>query len=458
VTATPAQRPASGDPRPYHFPHFERRLVRGGVQLISAPVSKLPLVSIVAVVDAGAARDPEGLDGLAVLTAKLLMEGTVRREGAELVDAFEQLGASVDVTAGWDSASIRLTVLAAHAEAAIALLREVIREPAFRERDIARLKAERVAAILQMRADPRELADEAFGQYVYSTKSRYSRPVGGGVASVEGITRGAVEQFYRAHYVPPWVTLVVAGDLTHGRAEDLIGGAFRDWEEGAAEPPKAVDDLEDTHRRVCVVEKSDAPQSELRIGHRGVPRGHPDHFALVVMNAVLGGLFSSRINLNLREAHAYTYGAHSRFDWRRSAGPFVISTAVESGVTADATAEVIREIERIRESAVAPEELSLAKSYLEGVFPIRYETTSAIADALAALATYGYPEDYFDTYRPQIHAVDAKEVLRVAQEHLHPEALLIVAVGDPDVIQAPLAALNLGPLSVKDASGPQTGA
>ncbi len=452
MTPAAGGRPAPGEPRPYHFPRFARTRIGHGVQLITASVSKLPLISVVAVVDAGATQDPEGLDGIAVLTAKLLMEGTSGREGADLVDAFEQLGASVDVTAGWDSAIVRLTTMASQAGAAIGLLREVIREPAFRERDVARLKAERLAEILQTRADPRELADEAFEQQLYAARARYSRPVGGDTRAVEGITPAAIKQFYETQYVPERLTLVVAGDLSAEQASELVTKAFGDWTGTATPKARPTDESEGDERRVCIVRKADAPQSELRVGHRGVPRNHPDYFPLVVMNAVLGGLFSSRINLNLREAHAYTYGAHSDFEWRRNAGPFVVSTAVESGVTAEATAEIVKEIERIRNGPVAPEELSLAKSYLAGVFPIRYETTSAIADALAALATYGYPEDYFDNYRPHIQVVTSEDVLRVAKAHLHPEALLITAVGDPSVIEGPLGELKLGPVSVKTAA------
>jgi zinc protease len=449
MTARAVVRPAPEEPRPYHFPRFGRNQIGEGIQLITATVSKLPVVSITAVVDAGAVRDPEGLDGLAVLTAKLLMEGTAGRAGADLVDAFEQLGATVDVTAGWDSAMVRVTVLSRQAEAAMELLREVIQEPAFRERDVARLKAERHAAILQTHADPRGLADEAFERFMYAKSARYSRPPGGGATAVASITGESVRGFYRSHYVPPRLTLIVAGDLDEDHARAIVTRTFHRWTGSPAEGPRTVDLVADESCRIRVVKKADAPQSELRIGHRGVPRSHPDYFPLVVMNAVLGGLFSSRINLNLREAHAYTYGAHSGFEWRRDAGPFVISTAVESTVTAEATAEVVHEITRIRTAAVTADELSLAKSYLEGVFPIRYETTSAIADALAGLVTYGYPDEYFDTYRQRISTVTGDDVLRVAREHLHPEALLVVAVGEPDIIEAPLSALNLGPVSVE---------
>jgi zinc protease len=171
------------------------------------------------------------------------------------------------------------------------------------------------------------------------------------------------------------------------------------------------------------------------------------------MNAVLGGLFSSRINLNLREAHGYTYGAFSGFDWRRGAGPFVVDTAVKTAVTDAAAREILNEIERMRAAEVRPEELSLATSYLDGVFPIRYETTDAIAAALANLIIYGLPDDYFDRYREHVRAVTAADVLAAARAHLHPDRVQIVAVGDPAVVRGPLAALGVGPVTVYDAEG-----
>ncbi len=201
-----------------------------------------------------------------------------------------------------------------------------------------------------------------------------------------------------------------------------------------------------------IVAKRDAAQSELRIGHIGVPRTHPDYFNIVVMNAVLGGLFSSRINLNLREAHGYTYGASSYFDWRRQSGPFVISTAVQSEVTADAISETLKEIDSMRASEISHDELTLATSYLEGVFPIRYETTAAIASALASMVTFDLPENYFDTYRSNISSVTTHDVLETARRHVRPEELQIVVVGNPDVIREPIEALNFGALSVREAS------
>jgi zinc protease len=448
MTAGSIPRPAAGAPRPYHFPRFERRRLAGGVELVSATVTKLPLVSIVALVDAGAAHDPVDREGLAVLTAKLLLEGTTTRGGAALTEAFEQLGATVDVGVGWDSASITLTALRSNARAALALLSEVIRTPVFAEREIALLKTEHQAERMQMRTEPRELANESYEHFLYDRSARYAQGQAGSVRSVARLGRSDIEAFYRSYYVPARLTLIVVGDMEPDTAAAMAEAALQGWTGTAHTTPPAPARPASIARRVRIVAKSDAPQSELRIGHVGVPRTHPDYFPLVILNAVLGGLFSSRINLNLRERHGYAYGARSAFDWRRDAGPFVVSTAVESGVSADATREVIAEIDAIRQAPITAEELSLATSFLAGVFPIRFETTTAIANALAALVTYGYPADYFDTYRAKISGVTEEDVLQAARGHLHPERLLVVAVGDPGVIEEPLARLGLGETTV----------
>jgi zinc protease len=196
------------------------------------------------------------------------------------------------------------------------------------------------------------------------------------------------------------------------------------------------------------VDKPEAPQSELRAGHVGLPRKHPDFFPTLVMNAVLGGLFGSRINLNLREAHGYTYGASSFYDWRRGPGPFVVSTAVQSEVTAPALREILLELDRIRGERISEEELLLARDYLEGVFPIRYETTAAIAAALATLVIYDLPADYFESYRKNVRNVSADSVLKAAKTHLHPDQLQTIVVGDARTIRASISDLSIGDLHV----------
>ena len=446
-------RPQPGPPRAYRFPDFERYTLKNGIRLVVAPVHKLPVVSIMAVVEAGATSDPHGREGLAQLTARALVEGTATLDGVQLTERLEGIGSSIEPATDWDYVSASTTVLAERTRAALQLLGDVLIVPAFPEREIERLKRERVAELMQQRAEPRGLADEMFSRFLYGPSSRYSEPEGGNEASVNALGRDDVVSFHKRQYRPGTTILVIAGDVTSAEAVRMVEDTFGAWAGPAPVAAIVQDAPARLTRSVHLVAKADAPQSELRVGHVGVPRSHPDYFSIVIMNAVLGGLFSSRINLNLREAHAYTYGAFSGYDWRRGAGPFIVSTAVKSDVTDGAVREVVHEIERMREAPPTKEELSLATSYLDGVFPIRYETTSAIAGALASLVVHGLPDDYFDRYRERIRAVTGNHVLAAAQRHLHPEQLQVTVVGDPTVVRLPLERLEMGAIAMYDSEG-----
>jgi zinc protease len=421
------------------------------VRLITAPVAKLPLATVLVLVNAGSTGESRGKEGVAALTAAGLLEGTMRFDGAELAEKFEQLGTSLESGADWDSAFLKITVLSDKLEEATKLLGEAISSPVFPEREIERLKAERLAEILQLETEPRGLADEKFSEFLYDDESRYSRPDEGSTESVSALTRDDVEQFYRSSYNSGATTVIVAGDISSENARKLVIEAFGKWPMGSSRQQPLSGKARRNRKSTHIVNKPDAPQSELRVGHVGLPRKHPDFFPTLVMNAVLGGLFGSRINLNLREAHGYTYGASSFYDWRRGPGPFVVSTAVESEVTAPALREILMEIERIREEKISPEELSLARDYLEGVFPIRYETTAAIASALATLAVYDLNADYYDSYRANIHNVSEDAVLKAAKTHLHPELLQTVIVGDASTVRDSLTDHSLGDVTVHNA-------
>jgi zinc protease len=454
---TRAPRPTPRAPRPYHFPPFERRSLANGMQIVVVPVSKLPVVTVLMVIEAGATTDPAGRDGLAQLTARLLLEGTAGSTGAEFTERLERLGASAEAHADWDVGVARVTVLTEHLDEAMQLFGEMLRTPAFPERDVERLKAERLAELLQIRAEPGALADEMFARFAYEPASRYSRPAGGALRDVQAITRDHVVRFYEARYRPAGMTIVAAGDVTADQIEQLARATFGDWVGTPAGVETTSDAPARQTRAVHIVAKAGAPQSELRVGHPGIPRNTPDYFPTVVMNAVLGGLFSSRINLNLREAHGYTYGAFSAFDWRRRAGPFAVDTAVKTAVTDAAAREILNEIDRMRAEEIRPDELSLATSYLDGVFPIRYETTDALAAALGNLVVYGLSDDYFDQYRERVRSVAGADVLAAAQAYLHPGRMQIVAVGDPSVVRAPLEKLGIGPVAVYDTEGNPAG-
>lgn len=444
-------RPKPGPARTYQFPKFHDQVLPSGIRLVVASVDKLPVVTVLVVVDAGSSNEPSGKEGVAMLTARALLEGNSRYDGAELAERFEQLGTLLESGADWDSAFISITVLSERLGEAVQLLGEVVTTPLFPEREIDRLKAERLAELLQIETEPRALADERFASFLYAEDSRYSRPDGGTTDSVSRLTRADVDRFFKSHYLSGTTAVVVTGDIEPREARQLVEKAFAGSAHGSAKKQPLVVAASSKGRSVHVVSKTDAPQSELRVGHIGLPRSHPDFFSTMVMNAVLGGLFGSRINLNLREEHGYTYGASSYYDWRRGPGPFVIATAVKSDVTTLALREIFREIDRIRSEEVSAEELSLATQYLEGVFPIRYETTSAVATALANLVIHDLPHDYYDSYRRNIREVTVKSVLKAARTHIHPTELQTVVVGDAALVRQPLVELGVGAVQIHEA-------
>jgi zinc protease len=450
---TPTTRPTAGAPRPYAFPRTERLTLSNGVAVHVASLRRLPTVTALVMVDAGAEGDPLDKAGVASLTASALAEGTNTHDADGLAEAFERLGGALEIDVSWLRAEGSTTVLARRFPDVLRLLAEVIRTPVFPESDVVRLRDERLAELLQQRTEPRGLADDMFSRFVYSPTSRYALPDGGSEETVSLLSPSDVVAHYRARYAPGATTLIVVGDVDPDVVFRLAEEVFGDWQATAGIPPMIIAEAARRERAVHLVAKIEAPQSELRIGHTAVPRAHPDFYALSVMNAILGGLFNSRINLNLRETHAYTYGAYSTLDWRREASAFEISTAVRSDVTADAVREVLGEIARMREEPVGESELSLARDYLTGVFPIRFETTAAIADAIATRESYRLESDYFDTYRSRMAAVTVEEVLRVAQQHLDPMRLQVVAVTDPAAVHDSLDQLGVGPVIDYDSHG-----
>ena len=441
-------RPKPGPSRPYRFPAFERVTLPNGLELIIAPVRRLPLVTIRLVLDVGARQEPRELAGVASLTAAAMAEGTTRLDAAALAEEFERLGGSLSSYATWDATHVRTTVLTSKFESALSLLAEVVRSPALAPREVDRLKEERLAELLELKSEPRGLADERFSSSLYRPSSRLSIQEGGSQRTVERLSVDATREWHARQFAPAVTGLVIAGDVDTSQVVSLANEILGDWRHTAPAPANVDDAPGRESPAMMLLDRSGAPQTELRLGHVGLPRAHPDYIDVVVMNAILGGVFNSRINLNLRERNAFTYGAFSSFEWRRDAGPFLVSTAVATGVTAAAAREVIVELERMKSGPPTVDELTLSTSYLDGVFPIRFETTDAIAGALAGLRSLRLPDDFFDTYRERIRAVTAESVERAAQRHLHLDRLQVLAVGDRAQVEPALADLKLGALSV----------
>ena len=443
-------RPPAGIPRAYRFPSFAHRQLSNGLTVWLVPVSGSSLVNAHLLFDAGAAAEDEPHGGVAALTAQLLVTGTRRLDASAFAEATERLGIEVSSESSWDSARAAFQALPQHLDAGLALLGEMIREPRFDPIEFERVKSERLADILQARAEPGRLADEQFLLHAYDADTPYRRLAAGTPETVGPLSRDDVVAFHATNYRPGLAHLVIAGsfeaDAVVASAERHLGG----WE-GAGPGHRTFAPRASGSRRVVIVDRPGSVQSELRIGHLGIDRFDPHYFDAITMSMALGGLFWSRINRRLREELGYTYGARCGFDPRRAAGPFMAATAVQTEVTAPAIRELLGLLEAARDAPFEESELREARDFLVGVFPLRFETTGGIAAAIEPIAVYGLADDYWQTYRSRIEAVGTAEAHAAAVELIRPDELLILAAGDAAAIRGEVEALGLGPVEVVEA-------
>lgn len=444
------QRPVPGQPRPYEFPYTARVTLPNGLLVIVTPMAGRALVAASLTLRAGAVDEPDATGGATVLAARALTEGSEVRDAVELTEAAERLGASIHAEAGWDATSAGLDVPATRLAPALELLAEVVLRPAFPAAEVDRLRDERLTDLLQAKADPRRRADEVYVSSIYAPSSPYHRPAGGTAETVGALRDSDVRAIHDRTYRPDRAALVVAGDVDPDEVVRIVDQLFGDWAGTTSDQRVAIDDSSAIRERfVRVVHRPGAVQTEIRIGHRGLARRHPDFHAVSVMSAILGGLFNSRLNMNLREAKGYTYGASAGFDMRLGRGPFTARAAVNTEATVPAVHEFLVELGRIREDEVTDAELRAARDYLVGVFPLRFETPGPVAGSLAGLFVQGLPDDELARYRGAIEAVTADDVRRVARDHIQPEAAAIVLVGDHDAFGAALATAGIAPVDVQ---------
>jgi len=440
--------PAPGPIRPMTFPAIERRRLDNGLAILAARHGDLPLVTAELVVDAGAAGDPARKAGLAHLTANALETGTRSRSADEIAWELESLGVELDAEATWDATTVRITVPSERLEAAFALFADLVRHPAFPEAEVERLRDEQLATILQRRKEPRALANDMAARFIFAPDVPYARPLIGTTASVEGLGRDDVEAFHRTHFLPNASSILFVGDIDADAAAGLADRHFGDWPAGQPTTPEfeVVPGVETS--TIFVVHRPGAVQSEIRIGDVGVSRHHEDYFPLLVMNTILGGAFTSRLNMSLRERHGFTYGAHSSFAFRRRPGPFVVQAAVATEVTARAVEEALKEMAALRADGATEQEVAAARDYLRGILPLQLQTTDQLASRLADLVIFDLPDDYFQHYREEIARVEPADVHRVARDHLRLDRLAIVVVGDADRVAPALESLGVGGVRV----------
>jgi predicted Zn-dependent peptidase len=429
------------------LPAVQRRKLSNGLEVLVAEHHELPVVSLNLVMKMGAAGDPVGKAGLASLAADMLDEGTATRSSLDISDQLAGLGSSLNISAGWDSTTASMRTLTRHLDAALGIYADVISNPAFPDKELQRLRATRLAALRQQRDSPEAIAGLVFQTVLYGRSHPYGHPLTGDEASLGSLTGEDVRGFYETYYRPNNSALIVVGDVKPDQIVAKLEKAFAGWKSSHV---PAVDvsaaPVQRDHSTIYLVDRPGSVQSVIQIGQVGVPRSSPDYFPLFVMNRILGGASSARINLNLREDKGYTYGASSAFSFRRGAGPFVAQAPVQGFSTKESVVEFMKELRGIRgEMPVTPAELDAAKQSVVRGFPRGFETPDQIANGLELIVTYDLPDTYFNSYIERVQAVTLEDVNRVANRYLQPDRMAVVIVGDRSKIEQSLRSLdNLG--------------
>tara|TARA_A100001037_G_C15134315_1_gene630285 strand:- start:1536 stop:2819 length:1284 start_codon:yes stop_codon:yes gene_type:complete len=418
-----------------------------GLKIKVARAPLVPVVTISLVLEAG--EDVLGTDhaGLAVLTGDSLEGGTKKWSGSELASQLENNGTGLSVDTDWDCTTVSLSCLADRLDTVLGVLAEVILNPLFPEDEVNRFVSQELALIEQRKMNPGSIASNRMRKMLYG-EMPYGRPLGGTEESLTNVNPEAVLNFWKERYVPGGSGLVVVGDVDMSEIKDLTSKYFSDWK-GLAVPgshPKSESAL--NPKKMFLVDRPGSVQSEIRIGHIGQDRSTKDYFPLIVANTILGGAFTSRLNANLREKNGFTYGIRSSFQYRRSAGPWGVSTAVGTEVTADAVREAVFEVEKFVTEGPSQEEIESSRDYIAGVFPLRFETTDHIASHVVNTLVYGLPDDYYQSHRERVRMVTQDDVHQAVVRCIRPDEMTIVIVGDAESVKDPLLDLGWGDLEI----------
>jgi zinc protease len=427
----------------FTLPRIERRKLSNGLEVLIVNHKELPVVSLNLVLKTGAAADPLARAGLASFTAALIDEGTKTRNALDISNQLAAIGARLGTGADWDLTGMNLLTLTRHLDRALEIYADVITNPTFPESELKLQRDTRLAALLQRRDDANSIAAIVYASLLYGREHPYGHPLIGDYASVGAITNEEVKRFYETYYRPGNATLIVVGDAAAETLMPKLERAFSNWKNADVPAVNIPAPPGRDKAAVYLVDKPGAAQSVIAIGQIGLPRSTPDYFPLLVMNTLLGGQFTSRVNMNLRENKGYTYGARTSFDYRRAAGPFAASAGVQTAVTKESVVEFLKELKGVRgEIPVTPAELEFSKQAIIRGFPRSFETPEQISGRLTDIVLYNLPDDYFNNYIANIRAVTMADVMRVAKRYLDPSKMAILVVGDRKIVEPGLRSLD----------------
>ncbi len=445
-----ATAPEPGEVPELVTPKFQKVVLDNGLQVIVSERHDLPIVSVDVAFAAGAADDPRGKAGLAELTYALLLEGTQKRDALSLDTAFADLGAQAGVAVTPDGALVGTQVLARNLEEATALLAEVARRPRFAAADFERRQKQQLSNLALMVGNPRFLASEAFSATVFGEDHPYGHPSSGTPETVGRLALADAKKFYETNVGPAAAAVIFAGDVTMERAQELARAYFGDWKGTAKPAPRPAAAAVAARRNVVLVPKPGLNQTVIMMGRPALQAGAPEEFALDLATQVFGGFFGSRLNMNLREAHGYTYGAGAYVDPRRGVGPLVTSSAVRGDATAASVQEFLNELNGLKSRPITKEELEAAREGQIRSLPGSFETVSGLGQAAADLYWKELPLDRYEQLVKGYEEADAKTVQRIAEQYFDPTRLQLVLVGDPDLVNMQLPALGLGEVTIRE--------
>ena len=444
--------PKAGPPVTVHLPVPQTFMLANGLKVYVVPEPSLPILSASLVTRAGGDNNSTDKAGLASLTAQVMGEATTTRDLTQLAEAQERIGTRIGVLAGMDSASASMTVLTNHTGEGLDLLADVLQHPAFNDADLDRLRRQRLIGIQQETDNVQAIATRVAPKLLYGDQP-YGVSATGTTESITGLTRADVTGFYAAHFGPADSGLVFVGDITVLQARKLAERYFGKWTATTSAPAMVPPPPAPPATHIVIVDKPGAPQTSLLAVGFGVPANSPDLQTISVMNYVLGGSFASRINMNLREVHGYTYGANSQYQSYRMGGNFAAGGLVRTDITGPAAKELMYEIKRFPTTPPTEVELTAAKDARVQSLPGLFETDGAIAGSIGGIFLYNRPLDYFATLPAKYRAVTSADVERVAKQDIHPDQLIIVAAGDRAKIEPQLKEADLGSVEVRDING-----
>ncbi|MHB8580383.1 MAG: M16 family metallopeptidase [Ignavibacteriaceae bacterium] len=438
----------------FTLPLIERFRLQNGLGVFFIQMKKLPIIRLSLIVNAGSKFDPKDKKGLSNLLAMVIDEGAGKYSALEISEEFDTIGANFSVNSNHDKIYFTLQTLTENFDKALELFSSVVTAPHFSDEDFLRQKRKTLTHLLQLKDDPEEIADTVFSYVIFGEKNPYAFPTSGYDDHIENISVDDIKEQYKKFLTPNNSTLVIVGDASVKGLIDKLELYFGFWKQKENHFKLSFNTRKEVNQ-VFLVDKKDSVQTEIRIGYPASRRNNKDFFSKLVLNTILGGPFTSRINLNLRENKGYTYGASSSFGYLQESGFFIVSTSVGIENTANAINEILNELNKIKEG-ITSTELEFAKSFLIRQFPSNFETYRQITSNLTTMVIHSLPENYFNSYLESLQKISIEDVNKAAQENIFTNNLSIVIVGDKEKLQPQLTISDFGNIIATDYIGKQT--